>query len=307
MRVKMKKYLQLLLIIFGMTAISGCLKPHGLRVMSLFLPDHQPDGQTISWNNLKSKTLSLINESTPDLIGLQNISKSQINSLMLDIPQYTFAGDKRFSTTHSKPFNPVLYNANQLDVIARSEFRLSDSIMNAPSIVSWLKLRYLKTGHIFYLFNTSFSDSSTMASESLALLNHIRIIAGDAPVVVTSALQTQTAQAVSEKLSRNYSNAIPLKEINTSHKSSTTLESVISNHIFINSYFNAARIKKDAAPRDGVLVCNLRPVIAELSFIERQNKQPGDAGRLHEESKIRATLSHQWSQQQPSNPGDGAH
>lgn len=284
----------LFVILIGVVvATSGCFKTRGIRVMSMFIPSQDEKGAFVSWDNQKSQVTWTIHHSNPDIIGFQNANKTQIQSLLIEMPQYGFVGERNQTLDGPAVYNPVFYKKDQLALIARSQFRVSDKTLNngaaASSQVTWLKFRYLNTGHIFYLFNTSFCDTVCKNSEwnAIQFLNHIRIIAGNAPVIITGSFPQHHHQQVYNILTANYNNAFPFWDASTLVEEPMAVHvkdsCQVANAIFVNGYYDVVQYDVAVAPRDVLSVHNF-PVLATLMFSDRQKNKGGDAFRLDDSS-----------------------
>ena len=282
------------MIVVVVFAMSGCFRTRGIRVMSMFIPSHDDRGAFVSWDSQKSQVTWAIHHSNPDIIGFQNANKTQIHSLLLEMPQYGFAGERSLNVEGQSVYNPVFYKKDQLGLIARSQFSVSDNAFGvngagASSEVTWLKFKYFNTGHIFYLFNTSFCDTLCENSElnAIQFLNNIRMIAGNAPVIITGSFPRQDNRQVYNILTANYNNAFPFWDASTLVEKAPAVKvgdsSNVTNAIFVNGYYDVVGFDVAVAPRDVLSVKNF-PLLVTLMFSDRQKNKGGDAFRLDDSS-----------------------
>lgn len=283
----MKTALKIASVLMGLIAISGCFKRGDMKVMSMYIPSHDSTNNQIRWEDQQKSFTSLVKRNNPDLIGMQNTNKVLILSLILNLPDYQFAGEKSLNMDANATQNPIFFKKDQFDLIARSQINInsksaSDSL-TSPEYVTWIKLRSIKTNHIFYLFNAAFNDTpeSNTTNNTELFLQNVKMIAGNAPVIITSSLTREQTQKIHDLFTLNDVNEYSFMDANTKHKknnSTNVNDSAPSNYIFINGYYDVRKFHKLLAPRDGVLVCTNDPAMASISFtnIKRQNDKTSD-------------------------------
>ena len=285
----MRKLLSILVLLAGVLAAAGCFHTRKLRVMSMFVPSTDQSNQPLCWNDQKPQLVRLMSHANPDIIGFQNASKVQIYSLLIEMPEYGSVGEKGFTIDGKPVFNPVFYKKDQFELIARSQFNINDNASLtrgalSPLWVTWLKLRYRHTGHIFYLFNASLGDEAEHdhPKDALRFLSEIKMIAGNAPVVITGCLHQPGDRDDYNIITANYHDAFPFWDAATFHvKTTPALHDPLGNLIFVNGYYNVVKYELLTAPRDGVQVYNHWAVMAQLEFADHQRTKPGDATRLN--------------------------
>lgn len=131
-----------------------------------------------NWDNRKEIVVSLIEETQPDLIGMQEVRGTQLNYLAENMDEYGYFGKSR-SEDPDDEHSPIFYNKSKFELIESNTFWLSetpeissigwDAAFNR--IVTWGNFKHKETGKMFYFFNTHFDHMGETAKvESAKLL-----------------------------------------------------------------------------------------------------------------------------------------
>jgi endonuclease/exonuclease/phosphatase family metal-dependent hydrolase len=190
----------LLFPLFFLFVLSASAQGDHFRVMSynIRLPV-ESDGINY-WNNRRPLVTSTIQYHEPDIIGVQEAFRRQLDELVLDLPDYTWFGvcrtDGTMQPNPDGEFSAILYRKDRFDRLDGNTFWLSatpevvgskgwDAAL--PRIVTWAKFADKKTGKHFFHFNTHFDHIGEQARLESAklILDRIQDIAGDYPVVLT--------------------------------------------------------------------------------------------------------------------------
>ena len=133
------------------------------------------------WVSRLPRCVTVINNSNPGIIGLQEATGSQIGDLLTDLPNYSLAG----SGTHTVLF----YDKTKYKVIENGAFWLSETPDQSGSVgwdaiyervCTWAIFEDLNTGKSFYGFNTHYShvganarlESSKLITQRIANRAH---------------------------------------------------------------------------------------------------------------------------------------
>lgn len=170
-----------------------------IRVMSFNIRfDNPADGED-AWPKRRDKAASMLSFHRADLAGLQEALPGQIADLAAALPSFAWFGAGR-SPARDGEHCPVFYRKDRFALLAHDTVWLSETPAVAgsrswdaafPRIVTWGRLRDLRTGRELHLFNTHFDHVGVVARRESArlLLRKIAEIAGPAgPVVVTGDL-----------------------------------------------------------------------------------------------------------------------
>lgn len=152
------------------------------------------------WENRKDRVAQTILFHEAELVGVQEAFRSQLDYLQNALPGYEWFGVCRTdgSTTPDpdNEFSAIFYKKSSFERLDGGTFWLSETPDIAgskgwdaalPRIVTWVKLRQLSNGTVFYYFNTHFDHMGKNARINSARLlrNKIDGIAGGFPVICT--------------------------------------------------------------------------------------------------------------------------
>lgn len=255
-----------------------------LRVASYNLRlDTEHDGVN-AWPNRKEEVAALIRYHGMDIIGTQEGYKHQIEFLCEETG-YDYYGGGRDDGIDAGEHAAILFNREKFSVLDSGNFWLRE-MPDEPGlgwdatccfrICSWVQLLDKASGRAFYVFNTHFDHQGVIARQESAklLINRIREIAGDNPVICTgdfnSNPETIQIQQISKVLKDTYFHSEtpaygPVGTFN-GFKWDAALENRI-DYIFVSQQF---RVMKYAALTDSK---NQRypsdhlPVVADLFLL----------------------------------------
>jgi endonuclease/exonuclease/phosphatase family metal-dependent hydrolase len=169
------------------------------RVMTFNIRLPVPDDGINYWDNRRPLVTSTIRFHEPDIIGVQEAFRRQLDEMVSDMPEYDWFGVCRTDgTVQPNPdgeFSAILFRKDRFERLDGQTFWLSETPDIAgskgwdaalPRIVTWAKFRDKKTGLSFYCFNTHFDHVGVTARMESAklLLSKMKAIAGDAPVIL---------------------------------------------------------------------------------------------------------------------------
>jgi len=129
------------------------------------------DGEN-QWVNRKALVCSVIRQHSPDVIGLQEAQRGQLDDLRKALPEYDEIGVGR-SGGNQGEFSAILYRTKRFTVDQSGTFWLSKT-PSTPSrdwgsafnrICTWARLTDQTTNHSFYLYNTHLDHKSQAARE----------------------------------------------------------------------------------------------------------------------------------------------
>lgn len=172
-----------------------------LRVMSFNIRvDLVSDGPN-AWPLRKDQAASMIRFHRADLVGLQEALGGQVGDLEASLPGFAAFGVGRAADGGGER-SAILYRKDRLELLEQGTFWLSETPLVAgsrgwdaalPRIVTWGRLRDLRSGVVFYHFNTHLDHVGEVARRESALLIRARIqaTAGSAPVILTGDLNSR--------------------------------------------------------------------------------------------------------------------
>ena len=151
-----------------------------MRVMSFNIRYLAGDtGTEFDWSNRKDGVASMLAEIKPVVVGTQEGYVSQINDIISACPQYKAYAVARDGYDKENETNAILYLKDSVSIQDFGTFWLS----NTPSrlsmgwdaactrICSYAKMKFKRTGDIFYFFNTHLDHvGETARQEGLRLI-----------------------------------------------------------------------------------------------------------------------------------------
>ncbi len=294
------RYFLLLSLALPALILSACTgNGESLKVTTFNVRYDNPGDSINRWSNRLPVIQSYFESESPDIIGMQEVLINQLNDLKDILPGYKYVGVGRSDGKEGGEFCPVFYRADAFELMAKSHFWLSESPdvagskswgAHLPRITTWLKLKNLETGHIFFFFNTHLSHVSEEArKQSVALLLwKMHEIAGKAPVILTGDFNSTRDTETYSNIIANYDGFYPLWDAEKLATGKTIGGEISYNgfnderpgtridFIFVNGYFDVLRHRVDEVKSDGVFISDHYPVSATIKFSTQLREKHGD-------------------------------
>jgi len=181
-----------------------------LDVMSFNIRFDNPDDGPDAWPERRRDVAALIRTEAPDLVGLQEALRSQLDDLAAALPEYDWLGEGRSREERGNEYSAILYRRDRLRVMESGTFWLSETPHVPYSrgwdaalerVATWARFEIMGPGHptgtggaparILHL-NTHFDHRGEQARlESARLIARwTRDHSGGDPVVATGDLNT---------------------------------------------------------------------------------------------------------------------
>ncbi len=282
----MKKILCLLLTGI-MVLLTGC-HPHNkislehldVKVMSFNIRYGTAEDGENHWKKRKTLVYDVIRQYSPDIIGLQEALRFQIDEIKNNIPGYEEIGQGREGGEEGE-YSAILYRTEQLRVVESGTFWLSDT-PEVPSkhwgnacfrICTWGYFIDRQTGSALYLYNTHLDHQSQPSREKSVKLIAERIHTrqyGD-PVILTGDF--------------NAGEQNPAIIYLTTDKSEKHVTSVLMKDTYRVMYpdaedvgtFNAFKGKKTGEKIDYIFVePEIRVLSADIIRMDKDGQYPSD-------------------------------
>lgn len=116
-----------------------------------------------AWPSRKELVAETIQKMNPDLLGLQEAFRYQINDLQKSLPDYAWLGVGRDDGKNAGEFSPIFYHKEKFEILESGTFWLSDTPEVPRSITwgntctrvcTWAKMKRKSSGKELVLFNT---------------------------------------------------------------------------------------------------------------------------------------------------------
>ena len=189
------------LILAAVAGVPGSSPAHAemIRVMSFNIRYDNPDDGENAWAHRRDWVGELIREHQIDVLGLQEVLKSQVDDLRQRLPEYGWYGVGRDDGHEAGEFAPIFFRSDRFELVDKGHFWLCerpdepgriDWEAACARITTWVALKERNTskarGHKQYFFNTHFDHRSDEARDKSAILLRTRIAAiNDGSVVLT--------------------------------------------------------------------------------------------------------------------------
>lgn len=190
-----------------------------LRIMSFNIRLPVESDGVDYWETRKPLAVRMLREQQPDVIGLQELVKSQADYLAKALPQYAWFGRGREADGGGE-YMGVFYRKDRLKVVESGDFWLSDTpevpgsiTWNHPHprMVTWALFEQRTNGKRFYLLNTHLpyreQDEAARVKGASAIARHLSTLPADVPVVLTGDFNTTPASEVHAVLARTLQDA----------------------------------------------------------------------------------------------------
>ena len=167
-----------------------------LRVMTFNIRFNNPADSLDAWPHRREGVAALIRFHDPDLVGLQEAQRNQLDDFERLLPGYAWFGLPRADGGPTDEYSAILYRPDRLELLGHGTFWLSETPdvagsrgwdADLPRIATWGRFHDRSTGDTLIHLNTHFDHLGERArAESARLLKRrLAEIAGDLPVVVT--------------------------------------------------------------------------------------------------------------------------
>ena len=176
---------------------NAAAKSEDLSVMSFNLHGQEKDeAGDFSWEARKKGCLKAIKKYDPDIILLQEAYGYHKADLMKDMKKHMLVDRSAKPGIVDQDIlfneNPIMFRADRFELLDYGAFWLNEKQdadtpgwdASKARNTTWVKLRYKKSGVIFFCFNTQFDDADAAGRNSaLLMVDKIKEIAGDDAVV----------------------------------------------------------------------------------------------------------------------------
>jgi endonuclease/exonuclease/phosphatase family metal-dependent hydrolase len=151
-----------------------------LEVMTFNIRYPNRDDGLNYWKLRSRFVVDVLREKLPEVIGLQEAMRSQLDDLAKQLPEYAEVGIGRDDGKSAGEYSAILYKKSVLESTDSGTFWLSDTpeIPGSrtwhhvcPRVCTWSHFKHLPSGRSFYVFNTHWDHESEEArTKSVQLL-----------------------------------------------------------------------------------------------------------------------------------------
>jgi endonuclease/exonuclease/phosphatase family metal-dependent hydrolase len=171
------------LALFGALSCAPAATPAGgapaIRVMSFNIRYGTADDGANSWPFRRSLVFDVIRGHRPDILGVQEALRAQLDEIGTEVPGYTELGVGRDDGRTSGEYSAILFRAGRFQALESGTFWFSDTpdVPGSMSwgnritrIATWARLRDLSTGGTFVVYNVHLDHESQPSRERSAEL-----------------------------------------------------------------------------------------------------------------------------------------
>lgn len=142
------------------------------------------------WENRRDLVVQVLEDHSPDVVGLQEALRFQIDEIRKALPEYGEVGVGREDGDRKGEYSPVLYRRKRFRVAEEGTFWFSRTPdvpgsrhwgNSIPRICSWARLVEKSSGLAFYIYNVHLDHQSQPSREKSVRLLRRRIAARTGP------------------------------------------------------------------------------------------------------------------------------
>ncbi len=238
-----------------------------------------------SWNNRKQILFDVIRDFNPDILGLQEVLKFQLDELLDVMPHYTYSGVGRDDGKTAGEFAPIFYSRDRYIQDTTETFWLSDTPNipgskswgnNITRICTWAKLFDKFSGKTFYFMNVHLDHQSSVSriKSALAIVQKIKSFNNNLPVVLTGDFNTgEDDQTIKTIL--DYGLIDSYRKLNAKSANEGTFNSFTGedskdkiDFIFVSKHFVPEHSSIIKTNRNGKYPSDHFPVTAVIEFMK---------------------------------------
>lgn len=275
-----------ILFLFPLLLATSCSRPgpDNIDVMSFNIRYDNPGDGMFSWDSRKEMVFWLIEKYDPDIMGVQEALKGQMDELDIALKEYRWAGAGRDDGDDKGEYVPVFFRKERFILADEGQFWLSEN-PDVPGskgwdaactrMVSWIKLLEIATGYEYFVFNTHFDHVGEEARIKSARLlsDSIRSIASLKPVIITGDLNCSPNSDPVGILKELFNDA-RIMAVAADSASSTTFVGFpgdltggeIIDHVFISPHFGVETYEIVADNANGFFPSDHLPVLVSLKL-----------------------------------------
>jgi len=181
-------------------ALAACLalgaQAPGIRVMTFNIRYGTADDGPDAWPARREQLFALVRREAPDVLGLQEALKFQLDELRAAVPGYGWVGAGRDDGREAGEYAAILFRMDRFELRASGNFWFSDTPAvpgsrswgnNVVRMASWARLRDRTSGRTLTVYDLHLDHESQVSRErSVALLlERVRRRGNRDPVIVT--------------------------------------------------------------------------------------------------------------------------
>lgn len=283
-----QKIIKVFLVFFLLLTISvnsAFSQSKDLRIMSFNIRYGNANDGENSWINRKEYVFDIIKKYKPDLLGLQEALKFQIDEILEALPEYDFIGVGRDDGIKAGEYSCIIYKKNRFEVDTTQTFWFSETPdisgskhwgNNFPRICTWAKFLDLNTKKYFFYYNLHLDHESQISREksTVLLIDKIKSQNEKLPLIITGDFNcSEENQAIKTVI--NFGLKDSYREVNSKNKNEATfnnfnqiIEGERIDFIFTSKDFKTLKAKIVRDNYSGKLPADHYPVFSKIKMIK---------------------------------------
>ena len=255
-----------------------------IDVMTFNIRYENPTDGMFAWDSRKEMVFWLIEKYDPDILGIQEAMKSQMDELDQALSGYRWSGAGREDGDCKGEYVPVFFKKDRFMLADEGQFWLSENPGQPGSMgwdaactrmVSWIKLKEISSEYEYFVFNTHFDHEGQEARLNSARLlsDSIRYIARLKPVIIMGDFNASPDSDPLNIISELFSDSRVLAVKKDSASGTTYIgfpadlaRTDIIDHIFISPHFGVDEYEIITDNAGGFFPSVHLPVRASLSL-----------------------------------------
>ncbi|HCL04923.1 MAG TPA: endonuclease [Chitinophagaceae bacterium] len=236
------------------------------------------------WKDRKVYVANLVRFHGFDLFGTQEGFKNQLDDIQQQLPEYERYGIGRDDGQLKGEHSAIFYKKDRFVLLKSGDFWLSETPekpgfgwdARINRICSWVQLKEKKSGKTFYCFNVHYDHQAMVArrESSKLLLAKIKLIAGDAPVLLTGDFNGNHTTEWYQLIANSGTLRDTYKEVKHPYVNNGTFQNFgrnyttgdIIDHIFVTRHFSVKRWGVLTDSYNGKFPSDHFPVLAEVQL-----------------------------------------
>ena len=166
------------------------------RIMSFNINGGYGNGDN-SWEKRMSLNLAIINRYKPDIIGLQESEKTNLDTFRKHLGDYNIVVGNCYGNIPPDGYSSILFRTKRYELLDTGEFWFSETSdiessdwgVEYPMGATWVKLKCLETNQQLFHLNTHYEDGpwgeQSRVNSSRLIITQIAQLASNQPVVIT--------------------------------------------------------------------------------------------------------------------------
>lgn len=274
----------LFLLLFAFLAeATAAQDAFAVKAMSYNIRFNNPGDGPNAWPNRKDVLIRQVKFYGPDVIGMQEVLKGQLDTLDARLENYAYVGVGRDDGKEAGEYSPLLYRSDRFELETSGTFWLSTTPQQVskgwdaalPRICTYARLREKASSQTLWVFNTHFDHVGVEARrESVKVIHEQiqRLNTGDLPVIITGDFNVQPTDAPIVYMHQHYGDAWEDSQLPaygpigtySGFQADHPLDRRIDFVFFSEKYWKVHRVAHLATLRDGRWPSDHLPVFAEL-------------------------------------------